>query len=196
MKRRMLAMLAVQYVALCAPALLGGSAAAQGGTPTEIHFLDTKSGCRIINAGTWVLDGGTVQVRRRVFMDRSRNIEGFPGSDGWIVSVVNSDVDPATGAGKAWGTFVKVFDTIPTTIYGTYSGVVVDGVFAGTATGRGTGSLEGYRLDAVAQQMPIAELPGGDPCTPPGSLGRTGQTLDSTLTLDPPAPTSATTGAR
>lgn len=191
MKRRTLAMLAVQYVALCAPALLGDGAAAQGGTPTEIHFLDTKSGCRILNAGTWALHGSTVQVRRRIFMDRSTNIEGFAGSDAWIVSVVDSDVDLAASAGKAWGTFVKVFDTIPATIYGTYSGVVVDGVFSGTATGRGTGSLEGYRFDAVTQQMPIAELPGGNPC-PPGSLGRTGQTLDSTLTLDPPITTSAT----
>lgn len=119
-------------------------------------------------------------------MDRSRNISGFPGADGWITSVVDSDVDVATSRGNAWGTFVKVFDSIPATIYGTYSGTVVDGVFSGTAAGRDTGSLAGYRFDAVAQQMPIAELPGGAPRRPPGSLSHMGQTLESTLTLDAP----------
>ena len=176
----------------CLPFLDAGlplGPAASGAEPAEIRFLDVKSGCRMVHAGTLHVADGVIQVRRRAFLDRSRNVTGFPGADARIFSVVDSDADPKTSDGKAWGTFVRVYDTIPATIYGTYSGVIVGGVFSGAATGRGTGSLEGYRFDAVVRQMTIAELPGGDPCPPPGSLHKTGQTLDSTLTLDGAAAT-------
>jgi hypothetical protein len=156
----------------------------------EIHFLDTKSGCRLLDPGTHILQGSIFQVRRQVFLDRSVNHEGLPGDEGWIVSTANSDIDVITGNGIAWGTFLKVLDEVPATLYGTYTGVLVAGVFSGTATGRGTGAFEGYLFEADAQQMPLSELPGGDPC-PSGSISGNGQTLDSTLRIDPQANSNA-----
>ena len=152
----------------------------------EIHFLDTKSGCQILDPGVSTVDGTTLHLRRQVALDYSVNQDGFPGDQGWIVSTVDSDVDLGTLNGTAWGTFLKVFDSIPATLYGTYSGVVVNGLFSGTATGSGTGTFEGYLFEANVQQMPLSQLPGGDPC-PSGSVTGTGQVLDSTLRIDPHA---------
>lgn len=89
-----------------------------------------------------------------------------------------------TLAGSAWGTFLETFDTVPATIYGTYSGYLDGGLFYGHATGRGTRDLEGYVLDADLQQVPLSAPPGGDPC-PGGSVTGLGQTVDSTLRIDP-----------
>jgi hypothetical protein len=178
-------------------------AAAEGGTPDaplciekspacvkEIHFLDTKGGCKMLDPGISTVEGTVLHLRRQVSLDYAVNYEGFPGDQGWIVSTVDSDVDLSTLSGTAWGTFLKVFDDIPATLDGTYTGVIVNGVFSGTATGRGTGAFEGYLFEADVQQVPLSQLPGGDPC-PSGSVTAAGQTLDSTLRVDPKAESNA-----
>ena len=92
MTPRTIAVLALSCATLgCAELLL--TPAAASAEPSEIRFLDAKSGCRLVHPGTRTLVDGVIQVRRRAYLDRSRNIEGFPGSDAWIFSVVDSDVD-------------------------------------------------------------------------------------------------------
>ena len=150
----------------------------------ELRFLDTTSPCEPLSPGIATVEGNTYRLRGQVTRDRSVNIDGFPGSEGWILSTVNSDVDLTTLAGTSWGTFVKLFDNVAeATVYGTYTGVVEGGVFSGRATGRATGPFEGYVFQASIRQTPLGQPPSGASC-PGGTSTEFGHTVDATLTID------------
>jgi hypothetical protein len=72
--------------------------------------------------------------------------------------------------GVAWGTFLRLYDNLTATVYGTWIGKLDNWFLTGSGSGRGTGEYEGYLLEAVIETVPITELPGGDPC-PAGAIG-------------------------
>jgi hypothetical protein len=150
----------------------------------EIQFVDVKAGCEFIVPGTELIQGSSYQLRGRIEKDRTVNISGLPGTDGWIFATVNTDADLVTQAGEVWGTFLKMFDNLSATVYGTYVGTLENGQFFGHATGRATGEFDGYLFEADMQPLPVDEFPGGDPC-PGGSLTGNGLRIESTFRIDP-----------
>lgn len=169
MRKLMLAMTAL-VVALV---LTVGPAAAQ---TTTTPFVDKKAGCAIVDPGTQWTSGNVVHLRNRSGVSRVVNLQGMPGFDGWMTETVNYNVNLLTLKGVAWGTFNRGFDEIDGTFEGHYAGPITDGLFAGKGEAVGTGSLAGLQLKADSQQVPLAYLPGGDPC-PDGALGPLGQIM-------------------
>ena len=73
MTPRTIAVLALSCATLgCAELLL--TPAAASAEPSEIRFLDAKSGCRLVHPGTRTLVDGVIQVRRRAYLEGARGL--------------------------------------------------------------------------------------------------------------------------
>lgn len=106
----------------------------------------------------WISEDGIMHMRG--IITSNIDVTDSPYDTGMASMIMNIDIDPTTGYGHAFGSFT----IYPTTYDGTWEGhwsthIAPDGV-RGSATGHGTGELEGLQIfNNMSSENP------NDPCT-------------------------------
>lgn len=106
----------------------------------------------------WISEDGIMHMRG--ISTSNIDVTDSPYDTGTASMIMNFDIDPRTGYGHAFGTFT----IYPTTYDGTWEGhwsshIAPDGL-RGSATGHGTGELEGLQIFNN-----MSSINPNDPCT-------------------------------
>jgi hypothetical protein len=178
MHRQKLYLLVAILVLVIAFSLAASPATAEA---TRIEYSQEQATCEILDPGIYWQSGNVLHVRGEKDKDRVVTSDGEPV--GWNISNQNVNFNPETLSGSGWGTYVLYYDGVDGTFEGSYSGVIRAGVFSGKVVGVGTGVYEGQLVKGELYEIPVSQLPTGDPC-PEGAVEPMG-TLGSGITLIP-----------
>ncbi len=104
----------------------------------------------------WISDDGIVHSRGAVL--HNIDVTDSPYDTGINILTGNVDLDPATGYGHAYGTFILYPSAYDGTFEGSWSSHISPDGLRGRAVGHGTGELEGIQI--------FNELSSNDPNAP------------------------------